>query len=262
MSFYGILTTRGGYKMEKRIWSIKEEIVCCEIILTLGLVGMREAEEAQHRLLEKGFEERSISSIQAKLRDYYKIHNNGNISHVAPKSIRVYETLTKLKAESEEGLENFISQVHNPQGDVDDIVSFDSFNKPSITKFVCNTVITQTFDDYFMKLRLKYNKDSEIYNPAGHGERTELMSRKKFNKVVNGEARTKENLLMIAILMKLDYTTTQEFLALCGHTLSVAILSDIIITYAIKNQKYDPYALDITLVNYGCEPLFAVKTRN
>ena len=247
--------------MSKKIWSIEEEKFVCKAYLKELVCCNDYARFVGHEMVEAGFEERSVGSIVAKLNDYRKIHNRLDLSHVATNSVIVYKMMTTL-LESDEGLNGFISNTYNPDGSVDDMICFDLNGIPSISKFTVNTKIIQNFDDYFWDLRRKYNKDSEIYNPAGHGERTEIMSRKKFNKVVNGDSRTKENLLMIAILMKLDYPTTQEFLSLCGHTLSNAILSDVIITHAIINKIYDHIDIDITLVKYGCLPLFAVKTRD
>jgi hypothetical protein len=245
--------------MSKKIWSIEEEIILCEIYLEKEDTFIETAEITLGRLNEAGYTGRTRKTVQAKLRDYCKIHNKKDTSHCAPKSIRVYEILTSRKHRMDDELESFISKLYNPNGTDDEIISFDTFGVPSIiTKFVFNekqAKITETFDDYLLRLMGKYKKPSEIYNPAGRAN-TAIMSRQDFSKIVNGSLRTYDNILKLAILMKLDYNTTLEFMGTLGYTLKTNELRYLIIFHAIKTGHYDHMDIDITLYEHKCKMLF------
>ena len=99
-------------KMIGKLWDTREEEIICEIYLENEDCSKEVAEIASKKLVEEGFEERSISSIQAKLRDYDKIHKRKNISHCAPKSINVYKKKVKKEIDKFGGLDDFMLGIY------------------------------------------------------------------------------------------------------------------------------------------------------
>ena len=99
--------------MGKRIWTIEEEKIVCGVFLDTKKCGIWAADLVNEELMMNGIEPRKISSITAKLGDYKKIDERGDLSHVAPKSIRVYASLYKSKSINFEGLDRFISNLNS-----------------------------------------------------------------------------------------------------------------------------------------------------
>ena len=88
--------------------------------------------------------------------------------------------------------------------------------------------------------------DADCYNKAG-------IQRATFNKLINGGTKkpSLSTAIALAIALELNYEETCEFLASAGLALSQNSKFDLIISYYIKNQKYDIWEINCQLENYG-----------
>lgn len=257
--------------MTKRIWTIEEERIVCRAYLDTLDYGVYLAGAINLVFEQEGIEKREIRSIVSKINDYRRIHNKGDLSHVARKSIKIYKELTRHLSTKFKDVNNFVKEnygIKSPIIDYDfeyDLVcsnnrttstsnyllnSHNNYNN-LIVKGLDANVEEISFVDYFMKLCIDSGMDdSEIYNSIG-------MQRQKFHKIKNGQAITKRSLIMLAIALKLDYNTTVKFLALGNTALVPGCLMDTIITYVIEHSIYDPFDIDELLDYYNLETLFS-----
>ena len=250
--------------MRSGLWDLKEEKITCQVFLEELDCSIETAEIARDRMVNAGFEEREITAIQGKLRDYDKIHYKKNISHCAPKSIKIYKELTRTKSNSFEGLHNFIIESRerntlirgtNFEFDLADDSSMPGFDfnyDPSVLKFVMRgTDIAKRFTDYLFDL---LNKDgrkySNIYNSVG-------MSRDKFSKILQGKSLSIENLIMLSVALKLDYQTASKFMSLAKVVLDPSDPRDATIIYALKHGIYDTTEIDEGLMSCGVATIFS-----
>ena len=155
-----------------KLWDTREEEIICEIYLENEDCSKEVAEIASKKLVEEGFEERSISSIQAKLRDYDKIHKRKNISHCAPKSINVYKKKVKKEIDKFGGLDDFMLGIYGKKSPILDYdYEFDLVDD-SPNNLILNSIPNTTgfftvngfnkpknFIDYFMELCIKSGKE-------------------------------------------------------------------------------------------------------
>lgn len=252
-----------------KLWDTREEEIICEIYLENEDCSKEVAEIASKKLVEEGFEERSISSIQAKLRDYDKIHKRKNISHCAPKSINVYKKKVKKEIDKFGGLDDFMLGIYGKKSPILDYdYEFDLVDD-SPNNLILNSIPNTTgfftvngfnkpknFIDYFMELCIKSGKeDRKIYNPSGKNG-GELIDRRVFSKMKQGQSLSKGNLIKFAICLELDYDTTVELLAMANCAFNPGLKKDVIIMYAIQHHIYDPEEIDDTLYYYGEDTLF------
>ena len=89
-----------------------------------------------------------------------------------------------------------------------------------------------------------------------YGEYEIYFSRKTFSKMLQGKSISKENILRLAILLRLNVEETLDLLGYGGFGVSKGIRRDLIIMFAIEHKIYDPDEVDETLLDYGEEPLF------
>ena len=237
----------GCIYMSKIMWTIEEEQIVCKFYLENLNCSQWIAKDIYDAIVEAGYKERSISSIQAKLRDYSKIHNNGNITHVAPKSIRVYKKATRKSTYAFEGVDEFI---HNLR--YTNVTSENSnSNNSNTTNFVFNGKTARSFSELFFELLDRDGrKNSDIYNSVG-------LSRQDFSKIMSGKSRSIENLILLSIALKLDYPTAIELMSLARVALDPSDDRDAIIIYALQKRIYDTFEIDEALEKRGLPTLFS-----
>lgn len=256
--------------MTKRVWTIEEERIVCGVFLNTKKCGVWAADFINEEFKMNGIEPRKPSSIIAKLGDYRKIHNKGDISHVAPKSIKVYKELTRSLSPVFEGLNNFVNEFYGKESPIFDYdVEVDIVSAPNgvvseiPTNFNNNFIIketlttTKSFKDYFWDLLIKSGKtDSDIYNPIGKNG-YELIDRRVYHKMKEGKSLSKRNLIKLAIALKLSYEETVDLLSRANFAFNNSIKMDLVIIYAIKHGCYDPDEIDEALWHQGLETLFS-----
>ncbi len=112
---------------------------------------------------------------------------------------------------------------------------------------------TQMLDDPFPKrlmalIDARGLRDAEVYKRAN-------LDRKHFQKIRTGKIRPGQStLLALCVALELDLDGCRELLALAGHSLSPASLSDVIVSYFIKRGIFDIYEINGILFKYG-QPL-------
>lgn len=256
--------------MTKRVWTIEEERIVCGVFLNTKKCSVWAADHVNEEFKMNGIEPRKASSIIAKLGDYRKIHNKGDISHVAPKSIQVYKKLTRKLPRSFEGLGDFVKNNYGTQNPIYDYdVEVDIISDPNDviseipTNFNKNFIIreklttTKSFKDYFWDLLIKSGKtDSDIYNPTGVNG-YELIDRRVFHKMKEGKSLSKRNLIKLAIALKLSYEETVDLLSRANFAFNNSMKMDLVIIYALKHKCYDPKEIDEALWYQGLETLFS-----
>ena len=256
--------------MTKRVWTIEEERIVCGVFLDTKKCGVWSAELVNEQFKMNGIEPREIRSITAKLGDYKKIDERGDLSHVAPKSIQVYKKLTRKLPQSFEGLGDFVKNNYGTQNPIYDYdVEVDIISAPNgvvseipttlNTNFIIKEKITTTksFKDYFWDLIIKSGKsDSEIYNPTGKNG-YELIDRRVYHKMKEGKSLSKRNLIKLAISLHLSYDETVDLLSRANFAFNNSMKMDLVIIYAIKHKCYDPEEIDEALWHQGLETLFS-----
>ncbi len=88
--------------------------------------------------------------------------------------------------------------------------------------------------------------DADCYKKAG-------IQRATFNKLINGGTKkpSLSTAVALAIALELNYEETSSLLAAAGLALNQNSKFDLIISYYIKNQKYDIWEINCQLENYG-----------
>lgn len=109
---------------------------------------------------------------------------------------------------------------------------------------------TDSFEKHLRQLINKKGlKNSEIYTAAN-------ISKQYFSKLLKGQVKpSKEKVLSLAVGLRLNLDETVDFLRLAGYALSPISQTDIVVQYFITHEDYSVMKIDITLFDYGLEPL-------
>ena len=93
-----------------------------------------------------------------------------------------------------------------------------------------------------------------VYQTAG-------LSRQHFSKIRSNKNYypQRDTVLKLALVMELDFDSTQEFLRSAGYALSDSIANDIVVAQCIRNRIYDFSDIDCMLAEQGLSPLFYRK---
>mgnify|MGYP002627429781 CR=1 FL=1 len=109
----------------------------------------------------------------------------------------------------------------------------------------------KTFSATLRRLIKEKNKtNTDVYKKA-------LLDRKHFSKIMlnNNYCPSKNTAISLAIALELTYEETQELLSTAGFVLSESILTDIIVSFFIKKERYNMFELNEILVSFKLKPL-------
>lgn len=250
-----------------RVWTLEEEEIVCGGFLRNPDDCRKHAEEILAILKSKGYQDRTIETILAKLKDYKRIAEYKLDSHIAPKSIEVYKRKTAERNKRLNEIDQLLQSLGNlkESDDLDAEVNVasekpqmkmmtkESFS-PSTTSFIVtnmNSRMTPSFTDLLNRLLFEDGRDnSEIYGSV-------WMSRQDFSKILQGKSLTKRNLLKLAIALKLEAQVAKDFLGSAGLSLTRSSKLDIVVLYALDNKIYDPFEIDEALEHEDLPTLFA-----
>ncbi len=109
---------------------------------------------------------------------------------------------------------------------------------------------TDTFEKHLQQLINKKGlKNSEIYAAAN-------ISKQYFSKLLKGQVKpSKEKVLSLAVGLRLNLDETVDFLRLAGYAFSPISQTDVVVKYFIIHEDYNVMKIDITLFDYGLDPL-------
>lgn len=105
---------------------------------------------------------------------------------------------------------------------------------PSFTQEINNFMIKKNLDPV------------DVYKPVD-------MDRRLFSKIMQNKnyQPSKPTAIKVALGLKLNYEETQELLNSAGFTLSKGILTDVIIEYCIRHEKFDFYFVNDLLTDFS-----------
>lgn len=104
-----------------------------------------------------------------------------------------------------------------------------------------------SFNDLLYTYLSKYDKMSDIYNPAH-------MDRRLFSKILDeksGLTVQKKHIIQLAVGLKLSFEQLQELLDTKGYKISGSLKSDIIVKHYFTEKKYDVDEINAALEHYG-----------
>ncbi len=109
---------------------------------------------------------------------------------------------------------------------------------------------TDSFEKHLQQLINKKGlKNSEIYTAAN-------ISKQYFSKLLKGQVKpSKEKVLALAVGLRLNLDETVDFLRLAGYALSPISQTDVVVKYFIVHELYSVIKIDMTLFDYGLDPL-------
>ncbi len=109
---------------------------------------------------------------------------------------------------------------------------------------------TDSFEKHLQQLINKKGlKNSEIYAAAN-------ISKQYFSKLLKGQVKpSKEKVLCLAVGLRLNLDETVDFLRLAGYAFSPVSQTDVVVKYFIIHNDYSVMKIDITLFDYGLDPL-------
>lgn len=253
---------------DKKQWSEEELRIIGEVFLEHPNTKKSTCEEAAKRLKEAGYGDIPLEKIKPQLGDFLGVHNKRKRNH-SKTAERIYNELFEKTKRIMNGIGAYIFEVYGKNSPIIDYdTEFDlednspaasniNFNTSKMDLFVVNNFPkTKKFVDFFMELCIKSGKDDrKIYNPSGKNG-GELIDRRVFSKMKQGQSLSKANLVKFAICLHLDYDTTVELLAMANCAFNPGCQKDVIIMYAIQHGIYDPMEIDDTLYYYRQETLF------
>ena len=252
-----------------RLWEIEEEEIICRGVINHRKDTKKYADKILKELHDKGYTDRDIKSVEAKIGDYRKIlKGKGESSNVAPKSKRVFERVSEELLRIQRQFDDYLKEIYGNNGlilDYDIGVDLSDPNNLTITKDIFptsssyspNVSITKgkSFREMFWKLIVESgtSTDSQIYGKYG-----EYMDKKTFSKLKNGDFKnvTKRRVVQLCFAFHLSLEEAIEFLKSAGFAFSEGILTDCIVMCALKDKIYDIYEIDDALTSRGLEPLF------
>lgn len=97
--------------------------------------------------------------------------------------------------------------------------------------------------------RSGFTSDSDFYNSIG-------MSRQTFSRLrYKNNSFSKQNILLMAVGLGLDYKDAAELLRLAGYAFRPEDRRDVILTYIFMNMSYDLPLVNEILEHFGQKPL-------
>jgi len=103
--------------------------------------------------------------------------------------------------------------------------------------------------------KVAHRIDMVSYRPASFEQGQ--ISRDYWSKLLNDEIKpSKEKLLRVAVLLKLDNEALEEMLARGGYALSPTDLRDVVVSYCLREQLYDFVLIEQLLADHDIQSLF------
>lgn len=98
----------------------------------------------------------------------------------------------------------------------------------------------------------EFKTDADFYNYIG-------MSRQTFSKIrKNNAVISRDNALLMSVGLKLNYSEAIDFLSKAGYAFRKGNRREAIISYVMKNKKYDLWEMEEILLSFNEKPLLDI----
>lgn len=233
-------------------WSLKEDSIVCKFYLA-HIDSWRDClDSLMEQLKELGFGARDRGSVKMRIQNYAYLHTGCGLANVATQSKTVYRVFTqRIKYPAVySNLKVYIQDNYMPQssnGRNDNIIG----TPQNTTNFIYTEPLGPTFQDVlFGFIDQRGMKDSEVYNAC-------LVGRDTFSHIRKGDKGvSKRTVKQLCFGLKLTYDEAVVLMASAGYAFSSGNLSDVIVSYYLKNCIYDIDDANMTLYDNNAEMLF------
>ena len=140
-------------------------------------------------------------------------------------------------------LQNKLKEIKSKEAIVED--DYDEYRKITKTKMSFYLYLVDV-------MRSKgYLNDSDFYNYIG-------MSRQTFAKLKNKDAASRDQALLMAVGLELDYLEAIDFLSKAGITFRPSDDREVVISHIMRTKKYTLYEVEDILFCLGLKPLMSI----
>lgn len=243
--------------MAKR-WTFKEDYIVCKYSYQhiWKELSTEELNCLMLKLKDAGFDSRSESAIESRVRDFQMLFIGGNSSHVSNQVRTIHQgfcfrinnpDLTKR-------IESYIAEAYDPNTITDTTV--DLFNEhDNLLHQIYNTEYASKFPMVLQKLIDKkgFKKYKEIYDKIS-------MKQDTFSSILRGKYTDvkRENVFRLCVGLKLSIDEAEELMESAGLRFRKGEMLDIVVKANIINKCYDTFYIDSELCENNAPVLFAV----
>lgn len=236
---------KGDFKMK---WEFEEDFIVCKFYLSHVNSWKEHIDEVLAELNTEGFT-RDKNKVQMRISNYEYLHIGHGLCHPAKQSRRILNGILKAQLTSAQ-LQSYLNQNYsqNVNGNAIDLTN------PADEKsdFIYTEPLGPSFQEVlFDFIDRRGMKDSDVYNSC-------LVGRDTFSLIRNGKRNvSKKTVRQLCFGLKLTYEEAIMLMESAGYAFSNNNLTDVIVSYYLKNKEYDIFEANATLYENKAELLFS-----
>ena len=233
-----------------KTWSFEEDFIVGKYFLSHIETWKEHLDELMRELKEAGYGSRDIGSVRMRIQNYEYIHTGKHgLSGATKQSRRIYKGImsTRIHAECLQVYiaENYSPNVYNNANDLTNLADDKS-----------NFIYTEPLGPSFQEVLFDFidrrgMKDSDVYNSC-------LVGRDTFSLIRNGKRNvSKKTVRQLCFGLRLSYEEAVVLMESAGYAFSNNNLTDVIVSFYLKNKEYDIFEANATLYENKAELLFS-----
>ena len=232
----------------RKSWPFEEDFIVAKFYLSHVDSWKEHIDELLEELKQAGFE-REKKKVETRISNYRYVHTGQGLPHVAKQSYRIYDGIIKAKVTAAQ-LQSYLTQNYslNVYGNSIDLTT------PADEKsdFIYTEPLGHSFQDVlFDFIKQRGMKDPEVYKASQIGRDT-------FSLICSGKrSASKRTVRQLCFGLKLSYEEAVILMESAGYAFSKNNLTDMIVSYYLKNKEYDIFEANATLYENEAELLFS-----
>ena len=229
-------------------WPFEVDFFVAKFNLSHVVSWKEHIDELLEELKQAGFE-REKKKVETRISNYRYVHTGRGLAHIAKQSYRIYDGIIKAKVSAVQ-LQSYLNQNYslNVYGNAIDLTN------PADEKsdFIYTEPLGPSFQEVlFDFIDRRGMKDSDVYNDSQVGRDT-------FSLIRNGKRNvSKKTVRQLCFGLKLTYEEAVVLMESAGYAFSNNNLTDVIVSFYLKNKKYDIFEANATLYENEAELLFS-----
>ena len=236
---------KGDFKMK---WEFEEDFIVCKFYLSHVDSWKEHIGEVLAELYTEGFT-RDKNKVQMRISNYEYLHIGHGLCHPAKQSRRILDGILKAQLTSAQ-LQSYLNHNYslNVNGSAIDLTT------PADEK--SDFIYTEPLDRSFQEVLFDFIKQSGMKDPEVY--KASQIGRDTFSLICSGKrSASKRTVRQLCFGLKLSYEEAVMLMESAGYAFSKNNLTDMIVSYYLKNKEYDIFEANATLYENKAELLFS-----